>query len=77
MTSYRAGDAIEINGTTVVLVTRKGAAGIRWNWAARAVDVMGEAYQATAEDAVEDARLTLATGECKHGELGFCTECND
>jgi hypothetical protein len=77
MQTYQAGDEIDINGTTIILGRRKGNTGIRWNWVAPDLDVAGMTYRTTPEDAIEDARRTLAAPRCRCGavaEMNFATE---
>jgi len=77
--TYQAGDEIDINGTTVTLAARKGRNGIRWTWVIRTIDLGGESYLATPEEAIADAARTLNAPECRHGEpvVLFCVKCHD
>lgn len=77
ITSYQAGDQVDIGGAVITLCRRKGSTGIRWTWMFPATDLMGQTYQPTPEAAIADARRAMNTPECTHGEIGFCATCHD
>lgn len=59
-TTHQAGDEIDINGTTIILGTRRGRTGIRWNWYAPETDEAGVIYHPTPEAAIDEAHRSLA-----------------
>lgn len=67
-TTYQAGDEFDVNGTTVTLCRRKGNTGVRWNWFAHAIDLGGESYYPTPEQAIEAAHRMLQGERCSCGE---------
>ncbi len=75
MTSYQAGDELEINGTTVI-ITKQGFRSTRYSWYCPAAGEGGEVAFPTPEEAVDHAYRTLGR-ECRHGALGFCPTCHD
>jgi hypothetical protein len=84
MTSYQAGDELQINDTTITLVHRSGfsSASTRWNWmidgGALGTEV-GEIWYPTAEEAIDNAQRTLGAPQCRHGQptTQFCVDCHD
>lgn len=73
MTTYQAGDEIDINSTPIVLSRRKGSTGIRWTWYAPTLNTLGEVYHTTPEAAVDHARHTLGADRCACGAITTMT----
>lgn len=67
--AYRAGDELDIDGTLIILGSRRGNTGIRWSWYAPAIEADGEAYYPTPEEAVADARRSLGSERCSCGAV--------
>jgi len=58
-TTHKAGDEIDLNGTLIILGSRKGNTGIRWTWYAPETDEAGVIYHPTPEAAILEATRSL------------------
>jgi hypothetical protein len=70
--THQAGDEIDLDGTLIILGSRKSKTGIRWTWMAPALDTVGEACHATPEAAIDHARRALGT-RCACGAVATMT----
>lgn len=84
-TTYQVGDEIDIDGTAIILSSRKSRTGIRWTWIAPATDDAGEAYLDSPEAAIAHARGKLTGPRCRCGRPATmnaatrptCVDCYD
>lgn len=70
---YKAGDEVDINGTTIIISTWRGNHGIKWRWYAPEIDVAGMSHKRTPEEAIADARATLGGPRCRCGAVAEMT----
>lgn len=73
----KPGDSIDVNDIEIVIGVRRSVTGLRWTWIAPAIGVASDAYCATAQEAIADARRTLDISACRHARRGWCPDCHD
>lgn len=66
--TYQAGDEVDIDGTVIVLGSRRGNWGIRWTWIISGIEVGGTSYKDSPEAAIADARAKITGPRCACGE---------
>lgn len=77
--TYTAGQEIDIDGATIVLIHRKGfrrGAGMQWTWGIPSADVYAEVGKDTPEEAIAHATAALNSPKCRHGDpVKICQPC--